>query len=64
MAARIEAPLPPLSASRVLVDKFSAVARNGTPTERGAWLVDAETSMVASFARITLQSRQRSARPG
>ena len=51
LVARNEAALPSLFATRLLVDKFNSMVRNGTPTELGAWLDDAETSMIASFAR-------------
>lgn len=51
LVARIEAALPSLSATRLLVDKFNSMVRNGTPTELSTWLDDAETSMIASFAR-------------
>lgn len=51
VVARIEAALPSLSATRVLVDKFNNMVRNGTPTALGSWLDEAETSMIASFAR-------------
>lgn len=51
VVARIEAALPSLSATRVLIDKFSTMVRNGTPAALVPWLEDAETSMIAGFAR-------------
>ena len=35
----------------MLIDKFSTMVRNGTPAALVPWLEDAETSMIASFAR-------------
>lgn len=48
MVARIEAALPSLSATRLLVDKLNSMVRNGTPFELGTWLGDAEISMFAA----------------
>ncbi|SNT42097.1 ISL3 family transposase [Tropicimonas sediminicola] len=49
--ARIEAALPTLAATRILIDRFTDMVRNARDEELAAWLDTAKDSMVASFAR-------------
>ena len=49
--AQVEGALPALAVTRLLVDRFVAMVRNGTAGELAAWLDEAATSEIASFSR-------------
>jgi transposase len=51
VVAQVEAALPTLALTRRLVDRFIAMVRNGTEGDLAAWLKEAATSEIASFAR-------------
>jgi transposase len=51
VVAQVEAALPALAATRLLVDRFIAMVRNGMAGNLEAWLDEAATSEIASFAR-------------
>lgn len=51
LVAQVEAALPALAATRMLVDRFTAMVRNGMAEDLAGWLDEAATSEVASFAR-------------
>jgi len=51
IVAQVEAALPSLAATRLLVDRFIAMVRNGTAGDLAPWLDDAATSDIVSFAR-------------
>ncbi len=51
VVAQIEGALPALASTRLLVDRFIAMVRNGTAGDMAAWLDEAATSEIASFAR-------------
>lgn len=49
LVAQVEAALPGLAVTRILVDQIVAMVRNGTAGDLTAWLVEAATSEIASF---------------
>lgn len=51
LVAQVEAALPALAATRLLVDRFVAMGRNRTSSDLAAWLDEAATSEIASFSR-------------
>lgn len=51
LVAQIEAALPALAATHILVDRFTAMVRNGTAEDLEDWLGKARTSAIASLAR-------------
>ncbi|SLN71777.1 Transposase [Roseivivax jejudonensis] len=51
LVAQVEAALPALAATRLLVDRFVAMVRNGTSDDLAGWLVEAATSEIASITR-------------
>jgi transposase len=51
LVTQVEAALPALAATRLLVDQFVAMVRNGTSGDLAAWLVVAATSEIALFTR-------------
>nr|WP_235859812.1 transposase [Tranquillimonas rosea] len=51
LVAQVEAALPALAATRLLVDRFVAMVRNGTSGDLAAWLNEAAASEIASFTR-------------
>lgn len=51
LVAQVEAALPILADTRLLVDRFIDMVRNGTVGDLAPWLDDAATSQIASFAR-------------
>ena len=51
LVAQVEAALAALAATRLLVDRFVLMVRNGTAGVLAEWLHEAATSEIASFAR-------------
>ena len=51
LAGQVETALPALASTRLLVDRFIAMVRNGTAGDMAAWLDEAAASEIASFAR-------------
>jgi ethanolamine ammonia-lyase large subunit len=51
LVAQVEAALPALAATRLLVDRFVAMVRNGTVGDLTVWLNKAMASEIASFSR-------------
>ena len=51
LVAQVEVALPALAATRLLVDRFVAMVRNGTSDDLAAWLDEAAASEIASFSR-------------
>lgn len=51
LVAQVEAALPALAATRLLVDRFVAMVRNGTADDLTVWLNKAMASEITSFSR-------------
>ena len=51
LVAQIEAALPALAQARVLADQFTSMVRNRSADQLGAWLAEAEGSLLSAFAR-------------
>lgn len=51
LVAQVEVALPALAATRLLVDRFVTMVRNGTAGELTVWLDEAATSESASCTR-------------
>lgn len=51
LVAQIEAALPALARARVLADQFTTMVRNRSANQLGAWLAEAEGSLLSAFAR-------------
>ena len=51
LVAQVEAALPALAVTRLLVDRFTAMIRNGAAGELKDWFKDAAKSEIASFTR-------------
>ena len=51
LVAQIEAALPALAQARLLADQFTSMVRNRSADQLGAWLAEAEGSLLSAFAR-------------
>lgn len=51
LVAQVEAALPTLAVTRILVEQFIAMVRNGTAGDLMLWLNEAAASEIASFSR-------------
>jgi transposase len=51
LVAQIEAALPALAQARVLADQFTSMVRNRSADQLGAWLAEAEGSLLSAFAQ-------------
>ena len=51
LARQIEAALPDLAVTGLLVDRFNAMVRNGAASDLVVWLEEAAASEIASFSR-------------